>query len=173
MRFVFLSLVMTFATQTEAENMIDHSDWTYLTDTVMGGVSTGTARVENLDRGKTIHLKGSVSTENNGGFIQVRANVGEGAAEDLEGVRLLVKGNEDLYYIHLRVAGSFVPWHYYQQEFYAPNQWIEIKLPFSKFERSSRMLRKALDSANVKTLGVVAYGKNYEAEIWIAKVEFY
>ena len=47
MRFLFLSLVMAFATQSEAENMIDHSDWTYLADTVMGGVSTGTARVEN------------------------------------------------------------------------------------------------------------------------------
>jgi hypothetical protein len=63
------------------------------------------------------------------------------------------------------VAGSFVPWHYYQQEFYAPNQWVEIKLPFSKFERSSRILRKALNTAKVTTLGVVAYVKNYEAEI--------
>jgi hypothetical protein len=35
------------------------------------------------------------------------------------------------------------------------------------------MLRKALDPSQVKTLGVVAYGKNYEAEIWISEVEFY
>ena len=71
------------------------------------------------------------------------------------------------------MAGSFVPWHYYQQEFYAPNQWVEIKFPFSKFERSSRMLRKARNTDKVTTLGVVAYGKDYEAEIWIAEVEFY
>jgi hypothetical protein len=173
MRFLFLSLMVTFSTQLEAKNMIDHSDWTYLADTVMGGVSTGMARVENLDQRRTMHLKGSVSTENNGGFIQVRANVGENTAKGFDGVRLLVKGNGNSYFIHLRVTGSFVPWHYYQQEFYAPNQWTEIKLPFSKFERSSRMLRKALDPSQVKTLGVVAYGKNYEAEIWISDVEFY
>ena len=173
MRFLIFSLMMTITSQLGAQNMIDQSDWTYLADTVMGGVSTGSARVENLDHVKIIHLKGSVSTANNGGFIQVRANVGKDAAKDLEGVRLLVKGNDDTYYIHLRVAGSFVPWHYYWQEFYVPKQWIEIKLPFSKFERSSRMLRWALDPSQIITVGVVAYGKNYEAEILISEVEFY
>jgi len=173
MRFLVLSLMINFATQLEAKNMIDHSDWSYLADTVMGGVSTGEARIENLDKGRTIHLTGSVSTENNGGFIQVRANVGAGSAKGLKGVRLLVKGNSDSYYIHLRTSGSMLPWHYYQQEFKAPNKWIEIKLPFSDFEPSSLMLRKKLDVGGIKTLGVVANGKDYEADIWLAEVDFY
>ncbi len=173
MRFFILGLIIIFSTQVEAKNMIERSDWTYLADTVMGGVSTGLARVENSSHGRTIYLKGNVSTKNNGGFIQVRAKVGEGEAKDLKGVRLLVKGNEDSYYIHLRVSGSFVPWHFYQQKFYAPNRWTNLQLPFSAFERSSRILRKDIDPAQLITLGVVAYGKNYEAEIWIAKVEFY
>ena len=143
MRFLALSLMITFATQLEAKNMIDRSDWSYLADTVMGGVSTGEARIENLDKGRTIHLTGSVSTENNGGFIQVRANVGAGSAKGLKGVRLLIKGN------------------------------IEIMLPFSDFKPSSRMLRKKLDVGGIKSLGVVAYGKDYEADIWIAEVDFY
>ena len=173
MRFFVLGLIMTLTTQLEAKNMIDYSDWIYLSDTVMGGVSTGSARVVDSYQGRAIRLKGNVSTKNNGGFIQVRAKVGRGAAKDLKGVRLLVKGNEDSYYVHLRVAGSFVPWHYYQQEFYAPNQWVELILPFSSFERSSRILQKVIDPAQIVTLGVVAYGKNYDAEIWIAKAEFY
>ena len=58
MRFFILSLMITVATQLEAKNMIDHSDWSYLADTVMGGVPTGEARIENRDKGRTIHLKG-------------------------------------------------------------------------------------------------------------------
>ena len=95
MRFLFLCLMISFVSQIEAKDMIDHSDWTYLADTVMGGVSTGKASVESLDKGRTILLKGNISTKNNGGFIQVRANVDKGATEGSEGVRLLVKGNED------------------------------------------------------------------------------
>ena len=173
MRFLILFLTTIFMTQLEAKNMVDNSDWTYFADTVMGGVSTGTASIQNLPKGRAIHLKGNVSTKNNGGFIQVRTNVEEGLTKNSEGVSLMVKGNEDTYFIHLRVSGSFVPWHYYQQKFYAPNQWTEIKLPFSNFKRSSRMLRKSLDITKITTLGVVAYGKDYEAEIWITSLDFY
>ena len=176
---VLVSLSGCYATQ--AENMSEHDNfdhkpedrWRFVTDQVMGGVSTGRLRFDIFREQPIAHMIGDVSTANNGGFIQVRAKVSRGAAKNLKGVRLLVKGNEDSYYIHLRVAGSFVPWHYYQQEFYAPNQWVELILPFSSFERSSRILRKDIDPAQIVTLGVVAYGKNYDAEIWIAKAEFY
>ena len=46
-------------------------EWSYLADTVMGGVSEGQARVEE----GALRLTGTVSTANRGGFIQVRTEM--------------------------------------------------------------------------------------------------
>ena len=54
-----------------AENLIQTGQWSYLADTVMGGVSEGSAEFGNSGLDKTIRLTGEVSTANNGGFIQV------------------------------------------------------------------------------------------------------
>ena len=56
MRFLILFLTTIFMTQLEAKNMVDNSDWTYFADTVMGGVSTGTASIQNLPKGRAIKL---------------------------------------------------------------------------------------------------------------------
>ena len=58
-----------------AENLIQTGQWSYLADTVMGGVSEGSAEFGNSGLDKTIRLTGEVSTANNGGFIQVRSSV--------------------------------------------------------------------------------------------------
>ena len=49
------------------------TEWEYISDQVMGGVSEG--EVEILRRCFiSLRLSGNVSTKNNGGFIQVRSN---------------------------------------------------------------------------------------------------
>jgi hypothetical protein len=55
-----------------AQNLITSERWVYLADTVMGGVSEGSANIIDTPEGKAIKLFGKVSTQNNGGFIQVR-----------------------------------------------------------------------------------------------------
>ena len=51
--------------------------WQFYTDQVMGGVSEGGASVQFGSEGPYVRLEGSVSTANNGGFIQIRRNVKE------------------------------------------------------------------------------------------------
>ena len=48
--------------------------WEFISDQVMGGVSTGRVSLERDEtaRQTVLHLRGSVSTKNNGGFIQAR-----------------------------------------------------------------------------------------------------
>ena len=60
-----------------AQNLIGTGQWSYFADTVMGGVSVGTAEFQSGESGKTIRLTGKVSTANNGGFIQVRSSVND------------------------------------------------------------------------------------------------
>ena len=51
------------------------SDWNYVSDRVMGGVSTGGASLEKDGDVTFARLAGNVSTRNNGGFIQLRSKV--------------------------------------------------------------------------------------------------
>ena len=61
-------------------------EWEYISDNVMGGVSTGKAEI--LENNNSfLRLEGNVSTENNGGFIQVRT-FKEIASDNFEGIKL-------------------------------------------------------------------------------------
>jgi len=94
-----------------AENIIQTGQWSYFADTVMGGVSEGTAVFESRGVDKTIRLTGEVSTANNGGFIQVRSSGPWELAEGKTGIKLKVKGNGEQYYLHIRNSSTRLPWH--------------------------------------------------------------
>lgn len=88
-------------------------DWAFLADTVMGGVSEGTARIED----GALRLTGTVSTENRGGFIQARTALPEGLPVGTSAVRVRVRGNGERYFVHLRTTRTRLPWQYYQAGF--------------------------------------------------------
>ena len=110
-----------------ADNLIKIGQWAYLADTVMGGISEGTAQFEDQGTSQVIRLRGEVSTANNGGFIQVRSPVVWEAAKGKTVIKLMVKGNGDLYYLHIRSTNTRLPWHYYQQSFQTSRSWNERK----------------------------------------------
>ena len=152
-----------------ANDLIKTGQWVYLADRVMGGISEGTAQFED----QVIRLSGEVSTANNGGFIQVRSPVLWEAAKGKTGIRLTVKGNGDQYFLHIRSTDTRLPWHYYQHSFQASGAWSEISLPFEDFEKSSSLLRATLGQSKIKTIGIVAYGKDYSADVLVKRLEFY
>ena len=156
-----------------AENLIRTGQWSYLADTVMGGVSEGSAKFRNSGSDKTLRLTGEVSTANNGGFIQVRSSVPWELAKGKIGIRLKVKGNGDQYYLHIRNSSTRIPWHYYHQSFYTTASWQEIKLPFQSFMKSSSLMQTVIKQSTIETIGIVAYGKNYTADISVLSLEFY
>ena len=167
---LFLTLLNSGAM---ANNLIKTGQWVYLADRVMGGISDGIAQFEDQGIDQVIRLSGEVSTANNGGFIQVRSPVLWEAAKGKTGIRLTVKGNGDQYFLHIRSTDTRLPWHYYQHSFQASGTWSEISLPFDAFEKSSSLLRATLDQSEIKTIGIVAYGKDYSADVSVKRLEFY
>ncbi len=146
--------------------------WRFFADTVMGGVSTG-GLIFAEDGGRPFaRLSGSVSTENNGGFIQVRQD-GITVPDTAIGVRLMVRGNNQPYFVHLRTSGTVLPWQYYQARFDTIAEWREIRLPFAEFDPSGRLLRASLKPETIKSIGIVAYGRDHEARIDLREVGFY
>ena len=156
-----------------ADNLIKLSQWSYFSDTVMGGVSEGTASFETSNSERFLRLTGVVSTKNNGGFVQVRSIVPSGMAKAKTGIKMKVKGNGEIYYLHIRNSSTQLPWHYYQQGFNTTDTWQEVMLPFKSFEKSSSLMWSKMKESTIKTIGIVAYGKDYKADISVMSLEFY
>ena len=148
------------------------AEWRFFSDQVMGGRSAGSATRMSDDTDTFFRMKGLVTTENNGGFIQIRANVLK-LPDNIKGVELRVRGNGERYYVFLRTTGTVLPWQYYKAEFKTSGDWKKIQLPFNKFERSSSWLRKTIAPGAIKSIGIVAFGEDYEALIDVERVNFF
>ena len=162
-------LIFSMSNNVSAKNLVYENNWAYLADTVMGGVSRGSAEFSN----GALRLTGQVSTKNNGGFIQVRTRIDPTETSEKVGVKIKVKGNGEVYYLHIRNASARLPWHYYTANFQTSEKWKEILIPFNNFEKSATFMPRKLNAETIKTLGVVAYGKDHEADVSIANLEFY
>jgi len=76
-KLLIISLIL-FLNTANASMIIDNLEnsknrnWVYFTDTVMGGVSQGKLAFMNENGENFYRMTGNVSTENNGGFIQLQ-----------------------------------------------------------------------------------------------------
>ena len=46
-------------------------------------------------------------------------------------------------------------------------------IPFDQFEKSATFMPRELNPDTIKTIGVVAYGKDHKADVSVATLEFY
>ncbi len=184
MRANFVGLVSGFAiigcTMAQAEGKLTEdfskspeTRWDYVADTVMGGVSSGQVQFRSEGNVAFARLTGTVSTENNGGFIQFRRKLPDRPGTGVSGVRLLVRGNGEQYFVHLRTRGTVLPWQYYQAAFVTSNEWTEVYLPLSGFKASGAMLRATPVADAITSVGVVAYGRDHKAHVDVSEVGFY
>ncbi|MRU16754.1 CIA30 family protein [Roseovarius sp. A21] len=149
-------------------------DWALVSDQVMGGVSDGKLSHEALQGRMALRLTGHVSTENNGGFLQMARNLGEAGGMDASGYRgleLKVLGNGETYNIHLRTKDVTRPWQSYRHSFAAPDTWTTIKLPFGDFE--PHRITSPLDLKSLRRIGIVAIGKAFNADVALSGLHLY
>jgi hypothetical protein len=179
--FLILCTGSVFGDAMERDIMIDNFDadsvvrWSYVSDQVMGGISEGSAKmVTDRDNGDSYaHMVGSVSTANNGGFIQLRTSLSAGVDKNAAGVYIKARGNGQKYYIHLRTRGTMLPWQYYQGTFDVSDQWQVIRLPLDAFKASGSWIRKSALPKSIRSIGIVAYGRDHQADIQISEIGFY
>ena len=148
--------------------------WCFVTDKVMGGVSEGSLKLIKEDNTAYYNMQGDISTANNGGFIQFRTMIQNHPKDKLfKGIRIKVRGNNEEYAIHLRTKYLFLPWQYYESKFIANNEWKIIELPFSSFTKSNFYQPSSVSSIDVQSIGIVAIGRNFKANIDLASIELY
>ena len=147
-------------------------DWRFFADTVMGGISTGNVVFGSKD-GAYVRLTGNVSTAKNGGFIQIRKQLPSARPKGISGIRLVARGNGQRYFIHLRTRGTLLPWQYYQSGFEVSGNWKEFRLPFTSFNRSGRLLAKTPAPSSLKSVAIVAFGRDHTADVQVKEIGFY
>ena len=147
--------------------------WSFFTDGVMGGVSSGKAFVSKSGSDNFVRLVGNVSTANNGGFIQIRHSLKKSLEKDIRGISLKVRGNGEKYYVFIRTRSTLLPWQFYNASFKTSKNWNLIKINLEEFRPSSGFLRKIIKSSSIKSIGIVAYGRDHKAKIDVSEIYFF
>ncbi len=173
LNFIFINTVM--GEEILFEDFINKPEekWEFITDQVMGGISDGKVNYISEDNKNFARMTGSVRLENNGGFIQIRKKIDYRINKNNKAIKIDVRGNNQEYYIHIRTSGTILPWQYYQASFMVSSEWETIDLNFTDFKRSGVMLSKTINPKNIKSIAIVAYGREHESFIDIDKITIY
>ncbi len=160
-----------------SSEIIDNLDdkrmaWIPISDQVMGGISEVIFSEKEEGEIRFYRMEGSVSTENNGGFIQFRSTV-EIDDKSYKGLRIKTRGNGEEYFIHIRTPRTRLPWNYYSSSFVASEEWQWIDIPFDSFKKTGALVPRKFNPSSIKTIGVVAYGKDFMAQVDVAGLKLY
>jgi len=149
--------------------------WQYISDQTMGGVSEGQAFLDKTEDIFFARLTGNVSTKNNGGFIQLRSTLSFinllSNENNLKGVKLHTRGNGEIYHIFIRTSETRSYRDFYSATFTANKDWELVDLPFSKFKH--RFSNKLLNGNDIRTFGIVAYGRDFFSDVSVSNIIFY
>ena len=130
---------------------------------------------ETVDGREAYRIRGAVSLENNGGFIQVALDLTpDGSAVDasaFSGIALDVTGNGETYNLHLRTTDLTRPWQSYRQSLIAGPSWETHRVPFTDF--APHRIDTPMDVSKLRRLGILAIGRAVDADVSVGGVRFY
>jgi hypothetical protein len=150
------------------------TEWRLVTDRVMGGVSSGTLTLDNWKGRSCLRMQGEVSTDNNGGFVQIALSMstkGVFDASSYSGVELEIAGNNESYNIHLRTSGLWLPWQSYRSSFTATPDWQTVRIPFAEVKAYKTTQQFRQDK--LERIGLIGIGRDFTADLCVASVRFY
>lgn len=149
--------------------------WQLVTDQVMGGVSQGTLVRDIVSGRSALRMRGDVSLDNNGGFVQMALDLapdrGVVDASTWDGIELDVIGNDENYGVHLRTDAVERPWQSYRQSFRAGAAWQTVQLAFADFV--PHRIEVPLDVHRLRRIGVVAIGRAFSADLAVGGLRFF
>lgn len=170
--FIFVSKVnaMHLLDKNNLKNLKEN--WEFVSDKVMGGLSSGKIELVSESDKIFVRLSGNVSTENNGGFIQFRSNF-DFKNEDYQGIRIIAKGFPSEYFVHIRTKFLLLPWQYYKGKFEVSEQWQKYEILFDDFEKSNFYQPSNFRTQEINSIGFVAIGKDFKPILDIIEVELF
>ena len=168
-----MSTNKSFAESILKDNFQNSTQWKFISDNVMGGVSTGSINYVIKEGNSSAYLSGNVSTKNNGGFIQIRRSLKNIDLSKAKYIKITAKGNNQKYFLHLRTSGTILPWQYYQISFEVKEEYKEYILQIKEFKKSGSFQPSMVNSKSISSVAVVAYGRDHKADIHVKEISFH
>jgi len=150
------------------------TEWRLFTDRVMGGVSRGTLTLDTFKERSCLRMQGDVSTEQNGGFVQIALSLSDNSIFDASayaGIEIEVAGNNEVYNVHFRTSGLWLPWQSYRYSFKATPDWQTIRIPFAEVQ--AYKTTQTFRPDKLERVGLVAIGRDFRADLCLASMRFY
>ena len=123
-------------------------NWEFVSDTVMGGVSSGSVTEEIVGGCDATVLRGTVSLKNNGGFIQMAFDLHEGGTAQLSR-----------------------PWQSFRADFVGEPHWQKVRIPFSSLV--PHRVDAAFDPNCLRRIGILAIGCERDAYVAVSNIGLY
>ncbi|GAB5525390.1 MAG: CIA30 family protein [Roseivirga sp.] len=149
--------------------------WGVTNDTVMGGRSSGKAKLTE----NTVSYTGSISLENNGGFSSFKSPYARIDLTDYEYLEMRVKSKGSTFAFTLEMSTRFYRPYYKQLVETESDDWETIKLKMSDFKlyRMSRTNGQSLtaeDAARLIRIGFISDDKReIDFDLEIDYIKFY
>ena len=147
-----------------------NENWEFISDQVMGGVSSGDYKILKEEETFFLRMTGNVSLENNGGFIQVRKKISKNKLYPFKTIRINARGNNLDYYVHIRTSFTLLPWQYYQASFSVTKDWKTSNLELDGFKPSGLLLPKKINTKHIVSIALVAFGKKQKVELDVSDI---
>jgi hypothetical protein len=119
-------------------------------------------------------MQGDVSTEQNGGFVQIALSLSDNSIFDASafaGIEIEVAGNNEVYNVHFRTSGLWLPWQSYRYSFKATADWQTIRIPFAEVQ--AYKTTQTFRPDKLERVGLVAIGRDFRADLCLASMRFY
>lgn len=149
------------------------TSWRLVTDRVMGGVSSGGLERTVVAGRPALRMRGEVSLENDGGFVQMALDLADDGLLDAhvhDRIELEVFGHGETYGVHLRTDRVTRPWQSWRQSFVAEPAWRTVVLPLACF--APHRIEAPLDRRRLRRIGLVAIGRAFTADLAVGGIRF-
>ena len=171
--FLFFMMSQSLGDVIFKDDFQNPGKWKFITDQVMGGVSSGQVNYLKSNNENQAYISGNVSTKNKGGFIQIRRSLKNVTLNNTKLIKINASGNNQKYFLHLRTSGTILPWQYYQISFEVKEEYKEHILQIEEFKKSGSFQPNKVNSKSISSVAVVAYGRDHKAEIHIKEISFH
>ena len=131
--------------------------WNIVDDNVMGGWSRGSLRLDSKGNGV---FSGYISLKNYGGFSSIRYRSKRVDINEFEYIVLKIFGDNNYY--QLRIKSSYYDRHVYVKQFYAKDEWQEVKIRIKSMQpqfRGRRLNMRNFDDNSFVELGILIGNK--------------
>lgn len=146
--------------------------WVLITDRVMGGISSAAIAQCEQAGSHCTRLTGRTSQDNNGGFVQMRLDIGPAhALANFSGVFLELYGCAHEYDLRVKTTQLDKPWQSFRHGLSVEPRWTRYHVPYA--DLLAHRTDASLEPSLIRSLAVVAIGGEFDVDVCVRRAGFF